>query len=275
MKPTIVRIVVAVAIGLGLVAGVAAWAAGWFNSAGPKVQATLAANTAPADKPEATLDDALALAHRARKQFADVRDYRCLFLRDEFIDGRLRENVIRLKIRHQPFSVYMKWLAPRSKRGREVVYVEGKNDGKMIVKSLLRLRLDPKRSIALKESRHTIKEAGLKFAIEKMCRGWERERPLGRTEVDIHDGELRIQVGKRVIVRPYRCVVTRHDPKDRSLFTFYRARVFFDRETHLPIRLEAYDWPASSTDETGQLLERYTYLDLETNIGLTDEDFEL
>ena len=33
---------------------------------------------------------------------------------------------------HQPFSVYMKFLKPRAVAGREVIWVKGQNDNKLI-----------------------------------------------------------------------------------------------------------------------------------------------
>ena len=54
-----------------------------------------------------------------------------------------------LKVMHQPFSVYMSFLKPYA--GREVVYVDGQNDGKLIVleagfkRMLGKINLDPQR----------------------------------------------------------------------------------------------------------------------------------
>ena len=38
-----------------------------------------------------------------------------------------------VKVRHEPFSIYLKWLS--GEVGREVLYVDGANDGEMFVRS--------------------------------------------------------------------------------------------------------------------------------------------
>lgn len=55
---------------------------------------------------------------------------------------------------------------------------------------------------------------------------------------------------------------------------FYRVRVFFDQELGLPIRFEAYDWPAS-LKAVPELVEEYIYMDLKLNVGLCDLDFDV
>ena len=49
--------------------------------------------------------------------------------------------------------------------------------------------------------------------------------------------------------------------------------MFVDEELNIPVRYEAYDWPAQPGDEM-QLLEEYSYLDVKLNVGLTDADFD-
>ena len=59
----------------------------------------------------------------------------------------------------------------------------------------------------------------------------------------------------------------------RPEYEFYIARVFLDDELNMPIRYEAYDWP-SSTGGSPELIEEYTYINLQLNVGLQDEDFD-
>jgi hypothetical protein len=42
----------------------------------------------------------------------------------------------------------------------------------------------------------------------------------------------------------------------------------------MPIRYEAYDWPAQQGGQP-QLLEEYTYLDVKLNQGYSDADFDV
>ena len=55
-------------------------------------------------------------------------------------------------------------------------------------------------------------------------------------------------------------------------FLYYRDVVYFDKETHLPIRLEFYDWPRQAGDP-GQLLEVYSFANMRLNVGLGDDVF--
>ena len=74
----------------------------------------------------------------------EVRDYSCVLVKRERIDGRLMpREMMTVKVRHEqlegdrvvvPFSVYLRFSDPEEVEGREVLYVEAQNDGKMIVR---------------------------------------------------------------------------------------------------------------------------------------------
>ena len=80
-----------------------------------------------------------------RRMETDVRDYTCRLTKRERINGRLRSHEsMYVKVRHRqvtdgrvvvPFSVYVRFDAPKRVRGREVLYVEGRNGGKAIVRN--------------------------------------------------------------------------------------------------------------------------------------------
>jgi hypothetical protein len=59
----------------------------------------------------------------------------------------------------------------------------------------------------------------------------------------------------------------------RSGIGYQIGRVYIDQQTGLPIQGELYGWP-EQTDEEAPLLEKYTYADIRTNVGLTDHDFD-
>jgi hypothetical protein len=62
----------------------------------------------------------------------NIRDYSCTLVKQERIGGELGETQhIYLKVRHEPFSVYMSFLKPH--QGREVLWVDGQNNGEMVV----------------------------------------------------------------------------------------------------------------------------------------------
>jgi hypothetical protein len=183
-----------------------------------------------------------------------------------------RDNsVIEMKVRTQPFSVYLRWLQPRAEAGQEVCYVARRNDGKMRVhpKGVLGavgfISLDPNDPRARQTSRRSITEAGIGNMIDRFARAWENERRLNLT-TQVNVAEYAYE-GRRVTR-----VETIHPTNPDRHFLYYRDVVYFDKETHLPIRLEFYDWPRQQGD-AGQLVEVYSFTQMRLNVGLGDEVF--
>jgi hypothetical protein len=231
------------------------------------------APAAPAGQTQAAapLDTALAFMYEARRNYTAVKDYTCTLISRESIKGELKEeSVAVMKFRPQPFSVYMRWLAPTSQRGQEVAYVHGKNANKMRVQSKGILKIagfvsidvnDPR---VMEHSRHTILEAGLGHLIQSTIRNWEIERKVGKTDCRIAEYTYDNR-------RCYRIENTRLER--RPEFYAYRSVIYLDKESKLPIRSESYDWPRPGGTPTGDLLETYSFIDLRFNVGLTDKDF--
>ena len=105
------------------------------------------------------------------------------------------ENIIAVKFRNQPFSIYMKWSAPREFVGQEVCFVQGRNQGMMRVHAsgLLGVAgfvaIDPHDPKVMQNSRHTIYEAGMGNMIEQLGRAWEEDRRVGKTQTRIAEYE--------------------------------------------------------------------------------------
>jgi hypothetical protein len=55
---------------------------------------------------------------------------------------------------------------------------------------------------------------------------------------------------------------------------FHLSRIYFDKETKLPVRAERFGWPRKSGDQP-PLLEEYSYTNLKKNVGLTNADFDV
>ena len=55
--------------------------------------------------------------------------------------------------------------------------------------------------------------------------------------------------------------------------TFFRAVVYVDKESKLPVRYEAYDQPRAGGAPTGDLMEVYSYTDIRPNVGLGESVF--
>ncbi len=95
--------------------------------------------------PEHPLVPVLELARQTRAHVADnVRDYQCTLIKRERIDGQLQsQRMIEMRVREgsprlasagQPFSVFLDFLAPGDVMGRRILYREGKDDNKMLVR---------------------------------------------------------------------------------------------------------------------------------------------
>ncbi|MHC4406542.1 MAG: DUF1571 domain-containing protein [Planctomycetota bacterium] len=210
-----------------------------------------------------------------------VGDYTCTLVKRERIDGLLLDyEYLFVKVRHRqvrndrvvvPFSVYLRFLGPADLKGREVVYVEGKNKGQLIARrggprfDYVMTAIDPQGDLAMSRSHYPITEMGIKNLIERLLEVAEEDMQHGECEVNEFPDS-------KINGRSCRLVTVEH-PVRRDHFRYHRARIFIDDQLQLPIRYEAYDWPK---EEGGKpvLLEQYTFLDLKFNVGLTDWDFD-
>lgn len=235
-------------------------------SAGPAVP--------PANQPAAVspMDQPLRLALEAQQVFQGVRDYTCLFIKKERLHGRLQpENLMEMKVRNQPFSVYLRWLGPKTFEGQEVCYVAGRNQGKMRVHAtgftgiVGFVSMDSRDPRVTENSRHTITEAGLGNLIQRLNQAWDMERRLGKTQIRLAEYTYNRSQCTRVEAI--------HPDNSGGQFTSFRTVVYFDKAMRLPVRIEKYDWPKPGGPAEGDLLESYSYVNLRTNVGLGDNVF--
>lgn len=247
---------------MGLVGGLACLAASGL--AGPA-----RAVDAPGKNP---VDPALRLVKQAKSAYSRVSDYQCVMIKRETINGVLGPNqVVEVKVKASPFSVYMKWQSPSAMSGQEVCYVAGKNDGKMRCKPAGLLgavgfvSLSPDDPRCKKTSNHPITRAGIGYLIEATLEGWSQERFLNATQV---------KVGTSTYARR-RCtrVEMVHPSSAGGKLKHYKNVVYFDQETKLPIRVENYAWPKKQ-GEKAPLYEVFSYVNLRLNVGVPAKAFE-
>jgi outer membrane lipoprotein-sorting protein len=215
---------------------------------------------------------------RARRAIADckakylmVQDYTCTFYKRERIDGKLYvPHVMTLKARTKPASLYFKFIQPN--RGREAIFVKGHHNDKIVAHDVGLGRvvagtmyLDPKGDMAMEENRHPVTEAGLGAMIDLVKDRWDTELHPGESILLFHP---QAKVGDRACL-----MVESIHPKRSQEFLFHKVKLYIDRELNLPIRFEAYDWPKRAGAEP-ELIEEYTYMNLKTNVGLKDRDFD-
>jgi hypothetical protein len=168
----------------------------------------------------------------------------------------------------------MHFLGPDSLKGQECVYVAGQNDGKMFAHAppgTLRgkfgtVELAPNSMMAMKGQRYPITELGIRNLTSRLQEQGEKDMQYGECHVNFVSGY-------KVHGRPCTMIDVVH-PVPRRNFIFHNAKIYIDDEWKIPIRYEAYDWPAQQGGQP-QLLEEYTYLDLKLNQGYTDADFDV
>ena len=228
------------------------------------------------------LDPAIQLAHQSlRHSQANIKDYTAILIKREQIDGTLCEyEYMSAKVRNRavvngrietPMSVYLKFLKPTSMAGREVLYVENANEGKMVaheggMKRMLGTHaLDPTGWLAMKGQRYPITDIGIDNLLVKLVERGERDKKHGTCRVEF------IQ-GAKVSGRACRVIQVTH-PEKVGPFDFHIAQIFMDEELQVPVRYAAYDWPTSAGGEP-QVIEEYTYQNIKVNVGLTDADFD-
>lgn len=214
----------------------------------------------------------LQLARRALGIVDQYAGHQVVLAKRERVEGRLSGYAyILMKIRHEPLSVYTRFLGPPNLRGREAIYVEGRNEGKVLghgtgLEALVgTLALEPTSPLAMQDTRFPVTMAGLKNLIEMLIEIGERESAYGECEVTYYDPA-------RVDGRECTCVEIRH-PTRRDAFECYLTRIFFEHASKLPIRVEQYDWPTSAGEEP-PLLGEYTFLRIALTDDLTDLDFD-
>ena len=216
----------------------------------------------------------------------NVKDYTCEFIKRERVNGRLLPaEHIHMKVRNridqngqivQPFSVYMKFKTPKNYMNREVLFVEGANKEKILIKEggargrfLPSVWLNQNNRLITSVNRYNITDAGMNKMIERLI-----SAAAENVNCD-QECKVRYLQGAKVdgrvcsyleVIRPNR------KPGPLGPNNVYLAQVFVDTELNLPVRYAAYDWPTKPGGRP-QIVEEYTYKNVVLNPGLSNNDF--
>ena len=252
-----------------------------MRSALPRLEAL------PVDWREHPLTPALVFAAKHYQYIHDtVHDFKCVLVKRERINGRLKDyEYIATKVRRQrvvdgeivaPFSVYAQFLAPRKVRGRIVIYVEGQNENKMVVRNGgvrfkdMKVKIATDSVAARRETHYPITELGLSNVVTRLAEQVRDDIAVDPTGENTTVAFFR---GAKIDDRSCTHIRVTH-PQQSSDYDFHIANVYVDDELKVPIRVEGYGWPKEEGDEP-LLLEEYTYTQLKLNVGLDDDDFSL
>lgn len=232
----------------------------------------LTGGTGAAEHDEHLLQRQIELLDKGSRWLRATNGYTGTLERQERVGDELEDtDTINIALRHEPFSVRLDW----GENGRRVVFIDGQNDGKMLVReaglaSLLgTVRIDPHGRLAMRRSKYTIDETGILALAERL---------LGERREDLkHPNQVRCrmgtpaQIGDR-IARPF--IV---EYLDRHQTPGYgKSTTWLEEDTGLPLAVEYFDIPnAVDSANRDSLLARFVFSDLEFRADLLDSDFEL
>ena len=90
---------------------------------------------------------------------------------------------------------------------------------------------------------------------------------------DRQHGECEVTITRDVLVDARPCTMIRIEhPIKREHFSHHISKIYLDQGRDVLVGYEGYLWPENPGDKP-PLLERYFYIDMQINVGLTDEDF--
>ncbi len=235
-------------------------------------------NLTPEQLVESTLKRKIGLLEKGIAFLQKTPDYTAQFSKQEVVDGELlEEQTMLMKLRHEPFSVYLKWMDYDV--GREVIYADGVNDGNMLVHAggwkarLPAISVEPDSSLAMKEARHPITQAGL--------------LNLAKTILEHHHADVSKQnitgceqaADQSIGGRDCWCFVTSY--RDAASSPDYRKSItLIDKEWSIPLFIKNFGWPNDDVVLSGEeldeatLIEQYTYADVKFRSSLTALDFD-
>jgi outer membrane lipoprotein-sorting protein len=222
---------------------------------------------APAEHP---LKAAIRLASQSRDAASEMKDYRATFTKQELVGGKMYASEMQMKFRKEPFSVYLRFVNP-DHAGREVLYVDGRNENKMLahdtgLKAIVgTVAIDPQSPTALAEARYPVTRIGVENLVTGVITMWEKESAFGECNVKYYP---EAKLGDKPVI-----VIESSHPVRRKEFRFAMTRLWLDKQTRLPCRVQQYDFPPVPGAQPA-LVEDYTYTNVEPNVRLTDTDFD-
>jgi hypothetical protein len=218
----------------------------------------------------------IALIEKGLQRLEAITGYTAEFAKQEVVGGEMTDpQRMTLKVRHAPFSVYMKWV--EGKPGQELLYIDGENDGEMIVRPggwkgrvLGTLTVDPNGTMARRESRHPVTQIGLLNLAQKVLGYRYNEAGLTRGYDCRHEQA-------ELASRPcHRFTIVYDSPEVRA--EYRKSIIWVDHEWLIVTQVENYGWPSDDAPadrlDEATLLERYSYTNINLDTQLAAMDFD-
>lgn len=215
----------------------------------------------------------------------EVHDFTCRVVKRERINGLLQDyQYIDMWVREaardtggaaSPLAVYMEFRGPSDLAGRRALYVEGENNGKVLVRkggdrfAYVVTEISPDGPSARTESLLPITQSGFTPMLEAL---------IGVLEVhaaaDPNGQNTKVEriAGAKLNDRACDVIKISH-PRRQDDLTFHAISIFIDAELHVPVRIAKLDWPQEPEDAPPVIAE-YNYTHVKLNVGLADRMFD-
>src|SRR5438105_4851624 len=198
----------------------------------------------------------------------NIKGYSVILHKQERIGGKLQPSEeIECFYREKPFGVFMHWLRGQRK-AESSLYVEGENGGKMLAKpaGLAGLLVpvverDVDGADARQSGRYTMKEFGLKAAIQKTYRDWKAAKEKGTLRVQYLGVRKVHEVGDRL------CYVLRRTYAEPEEDNVTDVTLYIDKENWLQVG-------SVLKDAGGKLIGEYLFHDLRINPEFKPDQFK-
>ncbi len=224
------------------------------------------AKTSPQVHP---LVPAIALAKTSLAKTNALSDYEGTLTKRELIGNTLTTQMMQIRVREKPFAVYLKYAAPNE--GREVLFDSSQDPAKLLAhegagpKALLgTLALPLNDPQVMAETRHAVSDLGLSRLVHLVIEQWELESKYGEVDVKYYPNAKMGRIECETLEVTH--------PRPRRQFKYHQTRLFIEKATGLPLRVQNYGFPQQAGVEP-PLVEDYAYTGLKTNLGLKPLDF--
>jgi Protein of unknown function (DUF1571) len=211
------------------------------------------------------IDEYRAMLNQSEEYLRSVDGYTGTFIQQVRKEDELRDREeISIKLRHQPFSVYMNW----DSGAQQVLYVEGENDGRLLARRTRgffrrTIKMAPTSRLAMLNTRYPVYDLGMLKLVEKAQAALAACTSYSGIHCCVETTDLDGQ--------PVRQFTITFDSPDVQA-TYARCVLCFEEESPMLVCITNYGWTA--TGEPGELLEHYHYCNLQIAPGLTDVDFD-
>ena len=200
----------------------------------------------------------------------EVRGYRCIFDKQEKVNGKLRQKEsIRVHFREQPFSVHMDWIKGEG-RAVKSLYDAGENDNVLAVRLsrifpvILHKKLTDPEVVAT--SRFGVTKFGMYFGAKDTVDTMREAAKKNTLHVSYKGIERPKELGHRLC---YKFVRTPYDsPEGLAKENLNELTIYIDMQTRLQVG-------SVLKDTNGKLIAEYLFREIELNPKFDENQFTM